>query len=86
MEREENGANSEVYLRMLVEEIHTSIVATIDKDGHPQTRAIDIMLWDEDGVYFLTARGKNSINSSWIRDILRYLQQRGKKQFLFVAR
>ncbi|WP_281672830.1 4Fe-4S binding protein [Pseudoramibacter alactolyticus] len=46
------------YLRILVEEIHSAIVATIDKDGHPVTRAIDMMLWDDNGVYFLTAKGK----------------------------
>ena len=46
------------YLRLLVEEMHSAAVATIDKDGHPQLRIIDMMLWDEQGVYFLTARGK----------------------------
>lgn len=45
-------------LKLLVEEIHSAIVATIGVDGHPQTRVIDMMLWDEQGVYFLTARGK----------------------------
>lgn len=46
------------YLRLLVEEIHSTTVATIGADGHPQTRVIDMMLWDENGVYFLTAKGK----------------------------
>lgn len=46
------------YLRQLVEDIHTATVATIGTDGHPQTRVIDMMLWDEQGIYFLTARGK----------------------------
>ncbi len=46
------------YLKMLVEEIHSTTVATIGTDGHPQTRIIDMMLWDEEGVYFLTAKGK----------------------------
>ncbi|MGN0241106.1 MAG: pyridoxamine 5'-phosphate oxidase family protein, partial [Candidatus Weimeria sp.] len=47
-----------VYLRILVEDIHSTIVATVGKDGHPVTRCIDMMLYDDDGVYFLTARGK----------------------------
>ncbi len=47
------------YLRILVEEIHSTTVATIGKDGHPQTRVIDMMLWDDKGVYFLTAKGKD---------------------------
>lgn len=46
------------YIKTLVEEIHSTVVATIGSDGHPVTRVIDMMLYDEDGVYFLTARGK----------------------------
>lgn len=46
------------YLRLLVEGIHSATIATIGADGHPQTRIIDMMLWDEKGVYFLTAKGK----------------------------
>lgn len=46
------------YLKMLVEYFHSATVATIGVDGHPQTRIIDMMLWDETGVYFLTAKGK----------------------------
>ncbi len=47
-----------MYLKKLVEEFHSATVATIGADGHPQTRIIDMMLWDDKGVYFLTARGK----------------------------
>lgn len=46
------------YLKLLVEDIHSTTVATVGADGHPQTRVIDMMLWDENGVYFLTAKGK----------------------------
>lgn len=46
------------YLKTLVEEIHSTTVATIGTDRHPQTRIIDIMHYDEKGVYFLTAKGK----------------------------
>ena len=46
------------YLKLLVEDIHSTTMATIGAGGHPQTRVIDMMLWDEKGVYFLTARGK----------------------------
>ena len=46
------------YLSMLVEDFHSSTVATIGADGRPQTRVIDMMLWEEAGVYFLTAKGK----------------------------
>ena len=46
------------YLKMLVEKLHSATVATIGADGHPQTRIIDMMYCDEEGVYFLTAKGK----------------------------
>lgn len=46
------------YLKLLVEDIHSTTIATIGADGHPQTRVIDMMLWDDRGVYFLTAKGK----------------------------
>ena len=41
---------TEDYLKILVEEIHSAMVATIADDGHPQTRVIDMMLYDENGV------------------------------------
>ena len=50
--------NTIYYLKMLVEDMHSTTVATIGTDGHPQTRVIDMMLYDENGVYFLTAKGK----------------------------
>ena len=46
------------YLKYLVEEIHTTVVATVDDAGQPVTAAIDMMDYDEDGLYFLTAKGK----------------------------
>ena len=36
--------NTNDYLKILVEEIHSSTVATIASDGHPVTRVIDLML------------------------------------------
>lgn len=46
------------FLKILVEDIHSTTIATIDEKGRPLTRVIDMMLWDEKGVYFLTAKGK----------------------------
>lgn len=46
------------YLRMLREEIHSTVFATVDEQGLPAARVIDIMLTDEDSLYFITARGK----------------------------
>ena len=47
------------YLKYLTEEIHSTVMATVDENGLPATCAIDIMDYDENGLYFLTARGKN---------------------------
>lgn len=49
---------SKDYLKYLVNEIHTSVVATVDDDGLPVTAVIDMMDADEDSLYFLTAKGK----------------------------
>ena len=50
------------YLKYLVQEIHSTIVATVDENGLPVTCAIDIMDYDENGLYFLTAKGKGFYN------------------------
>jgi len=47
------------YLSYLVNEIHTAVVATVDDEGLPVTAAIDMMDSDENGLYFLTAKGKS---------------------------
>lgn len=46
------------YLHFIVQEIHTTVVATVDDTGLPVTCAIDMMDSDENSLYFLTARGK----------------------------
>ena len=46
------------YLKMLVEDFHSVVIATIDESYHPVTRVIDMMIYDANTVYFLTARGK----------------------------
>ncbi len=46
------------YLKVIHEEIHSTVVATVDDEGHPVTRVIDMMLHDANNLYFLTAKGK----------------------------
>ena len=46
------------YFKILVQDIHTTVMATLDESGHPVTCAIDIMDYDDEGLYFLTAQGK----------------------------
>lgn len=40
------------YLKILAEEIHSTVVPSLDETGRPSTRVIDMMLYDEKGVYF----------------------------------
>ena len=47
------------YLKYLTKEIHSTVMATVDENTLPVTCAIDIMDYDENGLYFLTAKGKN---------------------------
>lgn len=47
------------YLRFIVREIHTTVIATVDEQGLPVTCAVDMMDSDENSVYFLTAKGKS---------------------------
>ena len=47
------------YFDFLVNEIHTTVVATVDEKGLPVTCAIDMMDFDENGIYFLSAKGKS---------------------------
>lgn len=46
------------YLNILKNEIHSTVFATVDENGHPVARVIDIMLVDEESLYFITAKGK----------------------------
>lgn len=66
------------YLELLVENIHSTTVATIGTDGHPQTRVIDMMLYDEQGVYFLTAKGQGILCPAHGAGIHRSVRHQGQ--------
>lgn len=46
------------YLAYLTHEIHSTVFSTVDEKGFPHTCVIDIMLCDDDSIYFLTSKGK----------------------------
>ena len=46
------------YLKILKDEIHSAVFATVDENGLPIARVIDIMLVDTNSIYFITAKGK----------------------------
>lgn len=51
-------ADTQECLKILVDDFHQTIVATIGADGHPVTRSIDMSYYDDKGVYFITGMFK----------------------------
>lgn len=50
--------NYKDYLLILKNDIHSTVFASNDENGLPVTCVIDIMFADENGLYFITAKGK----------------------------
>ena len=78
-------SNAESYFRYLVNEIHTTVVATVDDEGLPVTAAIDMMDSDENGLYFLTAKGKGFYDRLKKRGFLAFTGMKGKDTMSSVA-
>ena len=78
-------SNAETYLRFLVEEIHTTVVATVDDDGLPVTAAIDMMDSDGNSLLFLTAKGKSFYDRLKKRQFLALTAMKGKDTLSSVA-
>ena len=66
------------YLKYIVEEIHSTVFATVDSEGRPVTCAIDIMDYDKSSLYFLTARGKNFYDRLKANDNIAFTAMKGK--------
>lgn len=77
--------DTEKYLRFLVDTIHTTIVATVDDEGLPVTAAIDMMDCDENGLYFLTAKGKSFYDRLKKRGFLALTAIKGESTMTSVA-
>lgn len=73
------------YLAYIVNEIHTTIVATVDDDGLPVTAAIDMMDSDENSLYFLTATGKGFYDRLKKRGFLALTALKGEETMRSVA-
>ncbi len=73
------------YLEYIVQEIHTTVVATVDDEGLPVTAAIDMMDADENGLYFLTAKGKGFYDRLKKREFLALTAMKGEDTISSVA-
>lgn len=77
--------NTRDYLKYIVDEIHTVIVATVDENGHPVTSAIDIMDYDDESLYFLTAKGKGFYDRLKNKEFLAFTAIKGEDTLSSVA-
>lgn len=77
--------NTYDFLKFVCEEIHTTVVATVDDEGLPVTCATDIMDYDENSLYFLTAKGKNFYNRLKSRKYMALTAMKGEDTMSCVA-
>lgn len=73
------------YLHYISNVIHRTIVATVDDEGLPVTAAIDMMDSDENGLYFLTAKGKGFYDRLKKREFLALTAMKGEDTMSSVA-
>src|SRR5699024_5809523 len=73
------------YLKYIVEKIHSAVFATVDSEGRPVTCAIDIMDGDENGLYFLTAKGKNFYDRLKANENMAFTAMKGEDTLSCVA-
>lgn len=73
------------YLAYIVEQIHRTIVATVDDAGLPVTAAIDMMDYDDNSLYFLTAKGKGFYDRLKKRAFLAFTAMKGEDTMSTVA-
>ncbi len=60
-------------------EVIDAVLSTVDKDGNPQSRIIDIMHIDNDKIYFLTGRGKHVYEEIMTHPQVSYLSLKDNK-------
>ena len=73
------------YLYDISDGSHRTIVATVDDEGLPVTAAIDMMDSDENGLYFLTAKGKAFYDRLKKREFLALTAMKGEDTMSSVA-
>ena len=73
------------YMKYITTKIHSAVFATVDSKGRPATCAIDIMDYDESGLYFLTARGKNFYDRLKANENIAFTAMKGKDTLSCIA-
>lgn len=73
------------YLRYIVEEIHSTVFATVNREGRPITCAIDMMDYDADSLYFLTAKGKHFYDRLKANENIAFTAMKGKDTLSCIA-
>ena len=76
---------TEGYLQYIVEKIHSTVFATVDGEGRPVTCAIDMMDYDDSGLYFLTAKGKNFYERLKANENIAFTAMKGEDTLSCVA-
>ena len=77
--------NVQEYFDFIVNQIHSAIFATVDREGRPVTCAIDLMDYDENGLYFLTAKGKNFYDRLKANENIAFTAMKGEDTLSCVA-
>ena len=70
---------------ILQKDIHSAVFATLDENGLPQTCVIDLMLADESGLYFLTAKGKSFYDRLTARPFVAVSGMKGRDTLSTIA-
>lgn len=73
------------YLQYIVNEIHSTVVATVDDANLPVTCAIDMMDCDDSSLYFLTAKGKSFYGRLKEREYMALTGMKGEDTMSCVA-
>lgn len=73
------------YLKYIADEIHTVVVATVNDSRQPVTAAIDMMDYDENGLYFMTAKGKSFYDRLKKREYMALTGMKGEDTMSCVA-
>ena len=77
--------NVQEYFDFIVNRIHSAVFATVDSEGRPVTCAIDIMDYDENGLYFLTAKGTRFYNRLKADENIAFTAMKGEDTLSCVA-